>query len=121
MSGVVQSRGLRNGLKMTAHILVEDILASALSKDDARFEPASNLLVRSMWKGCWEREADVEDFELDANAFCEYLSDAEGRVLTVIEGIFPSGQQCEALKSLARQEVWETRKRVDLKDFRDTE
>ena len=112
MSQMVRAEKLRNGLKTTAHILVEDILASALSKDDARFEPASNLLVRSMWKGCWELEAEQEDFELDANAFDGYLCDAVGRVLTVIEGIFPSGQQCEALKSLARQEVWETRKRV---------
>ena len=115
MKQIVKVEKIREGLRTTAHILVEDILASAVNRDDARFEPASNLLIRAVWKGCWEREAVDEDFELDASTFSGFLGAVEGRVLTVVEGVIPSGQQCEAIKSLARQEIWETRKRVGLK------
>ena len=117
MSGEVQASRLGDGLKNTAHVLVEDILASGLSKADARYEAASNLVIRAAWKGYWlrlEENPKFEATEMTANEFCDFLSEMEGRVLTVLEGVFPAGQQCEALKSLARQEVWETRKRIGI-------
>ena len=114
MGNVVQTKGLAAGLRNTAAILTRDILASALSRDDKRYEAASDMILRAVWKGYREVEPDTgdTDFELDSNGLTEFLRSIEGRVLTVLEGVFPPGQQCEALKSLARQEVWETRKRV---------
>ena len=117
MGEVVDAQELAGGLRVTAGRLCGEILASALSKDDKRFDPASTMIVRAVWQSYREAEVGSVDpakptFELDANGITAFLRGIEGRVLTVLECVFPPGQQCEALKSLARQEVWETRKRV---------
>lgn len=101
---------LSGALAKCAGELTGRLLGSALGQEDSRFEPASSLLVTAVWDEFWglpglppEDEGGGKfDLELDG-----FLNRMIGRVLTIVEGIFPAGQQCEAVKSQARQSVWQ--------------
>ena len=109
MSQVVQVQSLVDSLKITVQAL-ERVLALVLNNGDSKSDAASDALRNAVWKGYHEYKTNNGD--LNHDELMATLSNIMGRVLTVIEATFPAGQQCEALKSLARQEVWGTRKRI---------
>lgn len=101
---------LSDALAKCAGELTGRVLGSALEQEGSRFHPASASLTTAVWDefgrlpGLPPEEEGGGEFDIELGGF---LSRMVGKVLTIFEGIFPAGQQCEALKSQARQAVWQ--------------
>lgn len=106
----VDSSALSKALQGCASDLTRRILPSAMREEDSRFRASYELLISAVWKGFWElpgmadRGTEVLEIDLEVSDLIRHI---EGRTLTVLEGIFPPGQQCEALKSQTHQRVWQ--------------
>ena len=101
---------LSGALAKCAGELTGRILGSALRREDSRFESASSSLITAVWSEFWElsdlppEEQGGGKFDMELSGFLDRMM---GRVLTIFEGTFSAGQQCDALKSQARQAVWQ--------------
>ena len=103
--GQVKKDTFNNALADCAGALTRLHLGSLIERDSSRFEPTHDLLLSAVWDPYWDLSVseDAKEIELDLS---EFISRIEGRVLTIVDSIFPPGSQCEAAKGLMRQRVW---------------
>ena len=90
---------------MEVTVRLQYLLSAVYTKQDTRLEPAIDLLREAVWQ---KNTFPFGESEIDINGDAVYniTSRMQGRVLTAIEVLFPAGQQCDALKSKASDDVW---------------
>ena len=91
------------------------LLRAILPTTDSRFDHVSELLHVRIWKAhaafpleqlIGEAKVINEEFKVNGDLVYNETSAMQGRVLTLIDAVFPSGQQCEAIKSEAKPLIW---------------
>ena len=100
-----QSIDVEENLKHVA-LKLQNLLSAVWTRDDSRFEPAIDLLKEAVWQA-HDFPFGEELIRRNGDQLHNLTSNMQGRVLTVIEMLFPEGRQCQAIKQKASSHVWD--------------
>ena len=94
------------GINALIHMVIEE--------SDSRLYGVLEALNQAVWRTAQDVDklTEGEDRHITLKELRKLTDAMQGRVLTVIEAVFESPMQCEAIKSLARQKVWRFRNRA---------
>jgi hypothetical protein len=102
---ILKARQVESRLE-DVELALQFLLRAVLPVTDSRFEHVSELLHERIWKASGIFPFGEEQFKINGDKVYNETSAMQGRILTLVEAVFPERQQCEAIKSEAKPIVW---------------